>query len=357
MKACIIINHFQVSDGVARSAIGVANALSAANIDVTIIPLFKYDKEMNNRINSNVKVKPFIRFYFKGLAKLVDLIPDKILYKLVIRNNYDIEIGFCMTLPSKIIASSNNLSAKKYLWMHGYDEGLTLLTYYKKVHKVICVSKQNYERFLNETNGEIACDYAYNLLDDSRINKMGEGTTVSRTQDLTFVSVGRLSPEKGYLRLLRSLKRLKDNNIAFKLWLIGNGPQYNEINDEINHLGLNADVVLMGELSNPYPYVKTADLFVCSSFSEGYSTVCVEAVILGTPVLTTNVSGGREIIDDAGAGMLVENNDDELYKGLEYVANNPDVINTWARIISYSKEKFSYKARLCRLMNVLDFNN
>ena len=55
-----------------------------------------------------------------------------------------------------------------------------------------------------------------------------------------------------------------------------------------------------------------ADLLVCASFAEGYSTVCVEANMLGIPVLSTCVDGAKEIVDDAGAGMVVGMDDDSL---------------------------------------------
>ena len=139
-KICIVFNHFQIQDGVARAAIGMANELiQQKGVEVTLRPLFTCDREMQNRLDPGVKLEPFFGFYFRGFARLVDLIPDSLLYRLVIRKNYDIEIGYCMSLPIKIIAASKR-DCLHLAWMHGYDEGLTLIPSYKKVHKVICVS-------------------------------------------------------------------------------------------------------------------------------------------------------------------------------------------------------------------------
>lgn len=59
------------------------------------------------------------------------------------------------------------------------------------------------------------------------------------------------------------------------------------------------------------------DLFVCSSRKEGYSTTITESIIVGTRVITTDCSGMDEILEDSGAGIIVENNEEALYLGLK----------------------------------------
>ena len=115
---------------------------------------------------------------------------------------------------------------------------------------------------------------------------------------------------------------------------------------------LDENVHFFGRQDNPYAYMARADVFVCSSFSEGYSTACTEAIILGIPVLTTNVSGGKEIIDEAEAGLLVGMENEDLYSGMKKILNQPEILKTWKRTLAKTKERFSYASRLQKLYNI-----
>lgn len=361
MKIIIIFNHFQIQDGVARSAIGMANALvKKSNVHVTLRPLFRYDKTMLSMLDKKVEIKPFLRFYFRGFSKLIDKIPKRFLHKLLAGNQYDIEIGLCMTLPIKIVAAdprlsaANDYSAEHFAWMHGYDEGVKLYDYYKKIGKVVCVSKSCAERLKRETNGGFEIDYTYNLLNDAEIQKMGnESIHVGRASNVQFVSVARMSPEKGYLRLLEICRRLVDEGYSFGLWLIGDGPQKVELQAKAHSLGLDKTVSFLGRQNNPHAYTSKADVFICSSFSEGYSTVCTEAIMLGVPVITTSVNGGQEIIDEAECGMLVGMENEDLYNGIKAVLDNPQLIDKWKKTLQTTKENFSYRNRSKKLYKIL----
>lgn len=76
------------------------------------------------------------------------------------------------------------------------------------------------------------------------------------------------------------------------------------------------NIKLLGFISNPYPYIKKSDLFICSSITEGFSTVVSESIVLGVPVLTTDCAGMRDILNESEYGLIVENNENGLKKGL-----------------------------------------
>lgn len=354
-RVYILINHLQVQDGVARTAIGLANELVDNNIEVTLQSLFKYDSNMRQWLSPKVKTKRFLGFYFRGLAKIVSLIPKKWLYKILVRDKYDIEIGFCMNLPIEIIAASNNNECKHYAWMHGYDEGLTLLNCYKKMDKVMCVSKCNAERFKKDSNYKIPVETCYNLIDNNRICRMAtEDIDIKRKECMTFVVVGRLEYGKGVLRLIECFGKLKKNGYLFNLWIIGDGEQRQQLEDCTKDLGISEDVVFLGSQRNPHKYTSKSDVLVCASYSEGYSTACIEAIMLGIPVLTTNVSGAEEIISDAKSGMVVGMNDEDLYCGLKYILDNEYVVNEWKEKLEETKDTFSYSNRAQNIYKVLD---
>lgn len=355
-KVLILINHFQVQDGVARTAIGLANELAKReDLEVTVRSIFKFDSKMKSWLDQRVKAKSFLGFYFRGLSKLVGLIPKKILYRLLVGEKYDVEIGFCMALPIQIIAASSNNQAKHYAWIHGYDTGLTLLDCYKKMDKVLTVSKCNEERFRRETNGTIPVQCCHNLVDDRKVCAMGEEKmSMTRTEETTFIAVGRLEPGKGILRLIECCGKLKQEGYRFKLWLIGDGEQRSILEQRTEELKLGDTVSFLGSQRNPHAYTSKADVLICASYSEGYSTVCVEAIQLGVPVLSTNVSGAEEIVADACAGMVIGMEDESLYAGMKLILDDPDQIQQWKKTLQTTKKTFSYENRAKELAQALE---
>lgn len=91
---------------------------------------------------------------------------------------------------------------------------------------------------------------------------------------------------------------------------------------------------MLGFDNNPYKWIAKMDLFVCSSEREGYSTATSEAVALGIPVLTTKVSGMDEILKNGKFGLIVENNDNDVYHGLKTLVSNPRLISKYKKTIS-----------------------
>ena len=76
----------------------------------------------------------------------------------------------------------------------------------------------------------------------------------------------------------------------------------------------------LGYRTNPYKYVAKCDLFVCASFAEGFSTATIEALIVGTPVCTVEVSGMKEMLGNNNEyGIITENDENALYDGIRYM--------------------------------------
>ncbi len=168
---------------------------------------------------------------------------------------------------------------------------------------------------------------------------------------LMICSVGRLVKAKGYDRLLKVHKRLYDEGILYDLVIVGDGPEYDNYYRYISDNGIEDSVHLIGKRDNPYKYMKQSDLFVCSSRWEGFSTVISEAVILGVPIVTTNVSGTKELLGNNEYGLITENTTEDLYKGLKQYLTNPNMQK-------YKKEKVKDKnIRKRKLKIVGNFEN
>jgi glycosyltransferase involved in cell wall biosynthesis len=125
------------------------------------------------------------------------------------------------------------------------------------------------------------------------------------------VSVGRLSPEKDLPMLLRAFDRVRRQREC-RLIIVGEGPGRGELERLIKELKLQECVSLAGFTENPFAYMKRASLLAFSSIAEGSGNVLIEAMALGTPVVSTDCPyGPRETLAGGKYGALVPVGDDE----------------------------------------------
>lgn len=97
--------------------------------------------------------------------------------------------------------------------------------------------------------------------------------------------------------------------------ILGTGVEENNIKNRIEELGLK-NVKLLGYQENPYKYLANSNLYICCSHYEGYSTTTNEALYLNVPIITTNCSGMKDILENGKYGLIVNDDDDELYAGI-----------------------------------------
>ena len=358
-KICLVFNHLRHQDGIGRSAIAIANQLTRLKLaEVTLIPLFINDKKVHELIDKGVKVKGVFGCYFRGLAKLVHRIPMSFVRRFVFgKDIYDIEVAFQYGISTRCIAAASRRShASKYAWMHGYDDGLVYRNEYEKIGTVCCVSQCNAER-LHKELPSIKVDYNYNPIDDVQVRLFGaEDIDIEHPDGMLFVTVGRLSPEKGFGRLLDIINRLREDGEKVNLWIIGDGPIESELKQKRIDLGLEEEVLFFGRQNNPHKFTSKADMFVCSSFVEGYSTACTEAIMLNVPVVTTCVSGAKEIIEEAECGIMTGMDDESLYSALKEVCQKPNKVKDWKLKLQTTKSRFSAEVRIQRLINLFNLN-
>ena len=139
-----------------------------------------------------------------------------------------------------------------------------------------------------------------------------------------ILSVGRLVPEKDFGTLIRAFARLRER-VTSRLIILGEGPERNALETLVDELGLSREVQLPGFQLNPYPYMSKSALFVLSSIREGLSSVLIEAMACGTPVVSTNCpSGPSEILEGGRFGILAPVGDAvTLAESMEETLINP----------------------------------
>lgn len=119
-----------------------------------------------------------------------------------------------------------------------------------------------------------------------------------------ILGVGRLYAQKDFLTLIRAFAQVRQVQPA-RLMILGSGPEEPRLKALVRELGLEEEVAMPGFVQNPYAYMAKATVFVLSSAWEGFGNVLVEALALGTPVVSTNCeSGPAEILDRGKYGWL-----------------------------------------------------
>jgi glycosyltransferase involved in cell wall biosynthesis len=131
-----------------------------------------------------------------------------------------------------------------------------------------------------------------------------------------ILSIGRLVPWKGFSALIEIMPDLLKENPNFKLIIVGEGEEKENLKFKIENLKLENNVKLIGKIIHPeIPfYFKAADFFVLNSEYEGLSHVILEAMQFGVPVIASNKGGNPELVEDGKNGFLVEYNNKEKIK-------------------------------------------
>lgn len=264
-------------------------------------------------------------------------LPLSLFCRFFLPKGSDIEVAYTEGKATKVIAHSANRVAKKIAWLHIdlYNFHWTTIEYsshkeesdiYKHFDRIVSVSDTVKEAFHKEfPDVDVPVTTLYNPIDsDEIITKSKENVDIEKLHKYTIVSIGRLTKQKAFLRLVKIVERLYKDGFDVGLWILGEGDERCLLEKYIQEHGLNNNVSLLGFKSNPYSYLSKADLFVCSSLSEGYSTAVTEALILGLPIVTTECSGMKELLDGGNTGIITANDEDSLYEGVKTVFEDKD---------------------------------
>ena len=147
-----------------------------------------------------------------------------------------------------------------------------------------------------------------NSIDFNEITlKYREDIDIIMPEDFFVIAAaGRLSPEKNMPLLLQALSILKKQGEKIKLLIVGEGGEREKLENLSKSLGIHDDVVFAGFQSNPFKFLKKADIFVHTCMVEGFGNVIIEAMACGLPVVATDCPyGPREIIEHGRNGLLV----------------------------------------------------
>tara|TARA_B100000795_G_scaffold125219_1_gene93446 strand:+ start:2016 stop:3155 length:1140 start_codon:yes stop_codon:yes gene_type:complete len=345
--------------GTEKSLISLLSVMSRDKHDVTILMLEKYGElqyfipkwvkvEYLNGYSSikNIISKPphktIIEFLKRGrLIKVLKIFNTYVKYKIsknfdcfyfeVLKKHktikeYDIAIAYAGPFDFISYFIVKKINAKiKVQWIHfDVSKVLSLATfgnkYYQYFDKIFCVSEN--AKVVFDDMFPNFCDKTSvfkNIVSKSNLEKSASiGETFSDGYDgLKILTLGRLSEEKGQQMIPSIVHRLKKDKIKFKWYLIGDGKLKDNLLSQIKELDLRNDLIVLGSKINPYRFVKDCDIYVQTSFHEGYCLTVHEAKILNKPVVITNVASADNLILNGEDGLIVEINEEAIYTGVK----------------------------------------
>ncbi len=139
---------------------------------------------------------------------------------------------------------------------------------------------------------------------------------------INVVTVSRLAHEKGIERALRAMEYSLKKGISVRLHIVGGGPMEEPLRSAA--CGLGDRVVFHGEQSNPYRYMKNADLFLMTSYHEAAPMVIEEACCLGLPIMTARTTSSDEMVTEKECGWVCENTQDDIDRVLYEIISDRD---------------------------------
>ena len=193
---------------------------------------------------------------------------------------------------------------------------------YELMDDVIFVSNDAKNKFQQLFNVTTSTKVIYNLIDCKTIVLRANEFKVEKRK-FTVCLVGRLVRQKQFDSIIRVARIFVDNGYDIDFWIVGAGCLESDLSKMIHDLHLDDNVHLLGYKTNPYVYIKCADLFVSCSLAEGFSLVVAEALCLGKAIVSTKTVGPVELLgSNSEYGVLADNDDESLYNAIKLFVND-----------------------------------
>lgn len=282
-------------------------------------PPFYFDKRIKikylmNEGPNKKEIKESLR-----KLKIVTFIKELLKAKKILKLKKELMIDYIKKCKSDIIISTRDIhnlwlgkygreKAIKIGWEHNHHQNNkkfinNLVESTKNLDYFVLVSKELKEFYESKVTPK--CIYIPNSI-------MTIPDKLSKLDTNNIVSIGRLSPEKGYLDLIDVFKLVSENNPSAKLNIIGDGVEKDNIIKKINDYNLEDKVILHGYQNAEYIHkiLLNSSIYVMTSLTEAFGLVIIEASSYGIPcVAFDSASGVKELIKDNWDGYLVENRD------------------------------------------------
>ena len=365
MKSILFPIHDLSHGGAEKVLVNLVNNMDPAKFDITVLAMF--GGGVNEQfLKPHIRYRTIFRKPFRGNSHLMKLFSPKTLHRLFVKEHYDIEISYLEGPCARVISGCADPDTKLVSWIHctmhseqdicvGFRSFREAKTCYMYFHQNVFVSGEAMRAFCELCPVENT-QVLYNTSDSERIIAMACEPLEHRVcEGVRLIGVGKIQPIKGFDRLARVHKRLRDAGYPVHTYVLGDGAQEQEITAWLRREGLTDTYTFLGYQTNPYKYLKNSDIFVCSSYSEGFSTAATEALIVGTPVVTTLVSGMKEMLGENNEfGIITDNDEDALYEGIKRLLDDPALLEHYKTKADERGKMFSTNAAVQAVEEMLE---
>ena len=261
-------------------------------------------------------------------------------------------IILCKIFDKKIIVRSNSSPTG---WSKNSLKNLIFKKVLNKADQII-VNSLEFKKELKK-RFEVDATCIYNPLNSKEIirkSKVISPKIFKNKKSLKIINIGRYAEQKDQITLLKGLKNL-DKKINYEAVIVGKGFLKNKLFHYSKNNGLNNKIKFINFLSNPYPLIKQADIFILSSTYEGLPNVLLEALTLNKFVISTNCpTGPKEILLNGKGGLLFKVRDyNELSDKIVYYLNNKKRCRAMLKNARNQLQRFDYNSNLKKYLNLV----
>ena len=324
--------------GAEKVLVNLVNNLNPDKYDITVQTLFD-EGVHRDALKSHVRYIPGAKRSFRGNTTLMKCFPAVLLWKQLVKEHYDIAVSYLEGPTSRILSGCTDPDTKKIAWLHieldspalaslGFRNPEEAEQAYNGFDRIVAVSGNVRECFMRHLKITTPISILYNTNETEQILELCQdephNPDFNPGTEISICSVAKLMKTKGFDRLLNVHKRLLDEGLKHHIYILGIGEEQTALEQQMKKLGIEDSVTLLGFQKNPYQYVSRCDLYVCSSHREGFSTAVTESLIVGTPVVSTNCSGAKELLGEHDEyGIVVENSEEGIYQGMKRMLSDP----------------------------------
>ncbi len=332
--------------GIEKCIVNLANTL-CERYSVEIAVCYKLLDEPAFELDKRVKVKYLNKDIKPNKNKFMDAVKKKNIFKILKEGFYSVKvlylrrkkmIDYISNKKCDVMISTRDLfnfwvnsfgreGTLKIAWEHNHYHGdykyaTNVINSCKNLDYLIVVSN-DLQKFYSEKlkNNKCMCIYIPNSIDKLPAK-------CAKLENKRFVSVGRLSPEKGFMDLLKIYKRVLREYPDWTLDIIGDGVERGNLENYIEKNNLNEMVTLHGFQGKDYidKILDESSIYLMTSYTESFGIVLIEAMSHGVPCIAYNsAEGAREIINSGENGYLIKNrNRDAMIKKIKDLVESKD---------------------------------
>lgn len=354
-KKILFLIHDLGQGGAEKVLVNLVNNMDRSKFDISVTVLF------GGGVNEQF-LAPDIHFRavfpkeVPGNSKLMKLLTPEQLHHLCVKEHYDIEVSYLEGPSARVISGCKDLNTKTICWIHSTFSSIKSSSAsfrspkeaeqcYGSFDEIVCVSQNVCLAFTKAFPSSKSVSVLYNVTNsNSVISQSGQSLEypLSHSGEIALIGIGTLKPVKAFDRLVRIHAKLREDSYPVHTYLLGQGPDLDKLKALADELGVGDTFSFLGYNKNPYNYLAHSDLFVCSSISEGFSTAATEALILGVPVCTVEVSGMKEMLGERDEyGIVTENSEEALYQGIKRLLDDPALLTHYREKAAERGKMFS----------------